>query len=89
MVVAVIKDTLLHMNLVIGNCCCQCYNEASNMAGSRSGYPVGYEEPRAVYMHCYSNVISLAVGDTVRQITLLRDTLNTTGEISKLLKYCP
>ena len=58
------------------------------MAGSRRGVAtqLAIEEPRAVYMHCYGHALSLAVGDTVRQITLLHDTLDTTGEISKLLK---
>ena len=40
-------------------------------------------------MYCYGHALSLAVGDTVRQIPLLRDTLDTTGEISNLLKYSP
>ena len=35
-------------------------------------------------MHCYGHALNLAVGDTVRQCKLLRDTLGVTFEVSKL-----
>ena len=47
------------------------------------------EEPRALYTHCYGHALNLAVGDTIKQLKLLRDTLDVTYEISKLLKYSP
>ena len=89
--VAVLKDTLLRMNLKLANCRGQCYDGAANMAGCRSGVAtqIAAEEVRAVYTHCYGHALNLAAGDTVRQSRLLRDTLDTTGEMSKLLKYSP
>ena len=42
-----------------------------------------------MYTHCYGHALSLAAGDTVRQSRLLHDTLDITGEMSKLLKYSP
>ena len=47
------------------------------------------EEGRALYTHCYGHSLNLAIADTVREIKLPQDTLDTTSEISKLLKYSP
>ena len=45
------------------------------------------EEPRAIYTHCYSHSLNLACQDTIRSIRVLKDALDTTFELSKLLKY--
>ena len=37
----------------------------------------------------YGHALNLAVGDTIKQQKLLRDALDVTYEISKLLKYSP
>ena len=89
--VAVLKDTLLRLNMKHAHCCGQCYDGAANMAGCRSGVTtrIAAEEPCAIYTHCYGHALNLAAGDTVRQSRLLRDTLDITGEMSKLLKYSP
>ena len=36
-IVGILNNTLLRMNLTLSNCHGQCYDGASNMAGSRSG----------------------------------------------------
>ena len=79
------------MNLPISSCRVQCYDGASNMSGSRRGTAIQFLaiEPRALYNHCYGHALNLAVGDTIEQIRLLRDTLDTCLEMSKLLKYSP
>lgn len=79
------------MNLSISNCHGQCYDGASNMSGIRRGTATQFlsEEPCALYNHCYGHALNLAVGDTIKQVKLLRDTLDTCFEISKLLKYSP
>ena len=61
------------------------------MLGTKSGVAkqIATAESCAVYMYCYSHALNLALGDTVKQKNLLRDTLYTTGEISILLKYSP
>ena len=46
-------------------------------------------EPRAVYTHCYGHALNLACGDTIRQCKLMRDALDTTYEICKLVKKSP
>ena len=61
------------------------------MVGSKSGVATQIEkkEPRAILTHCYGHSLQLAIGDTVREVRNLRDALDTTSEISKLLKYSP
>ena len=86
-----LKDVLLRLNISISNCRAQCYDGASNMVGVRSGVAslVKREEPRAILVHCYGHSLQLAVGDTVKKIKTMADALDTTNEISKLLKYSP
>lgn len=86
-----LKDVLLRLNLSIHNCRSQCFDGTSNMVGIRSGVAtlICKEEPRAILVHCYGHSLQLAVGDTVKEIKTMSDALDTTNEISKLLKYSP
>ena len=79
------------MDLSISNCRGQCYDGASNMSGVRRGVATQFltEEPRALYNHCYGHALNLAIGDTIKQVKLLRGTLDTCFEMSKLLKFSP
>ena len=76
---------------VLKNCRRQCYDGVRNMTGVKIGVAsqIISKEPRVIFTHCYGHALNLAVGDTVKQSTLMRDALNTTHEISKLLKYSP
>ena len=91
MLVWVLKDTLLQMNLPIANCRGQCYDGAANMAGARHGVAaqILLEEPRATFTHCYGHALNLAAGDTIKKNKILRNTLDVTLEISKLIKFSP
>ena len=64
--VAVLKDTLLRLNLQLSRCRGQCYGGGSNMAGSKNGVKAQIlkEEPRALFTHCYGHALSLSVADT-------------------------
>lgn len=86
-----LKDVLLRLNISIQNCRAQCFDGASNMIDARSGVAtlIQKEEPRAILVHCYGHSLQLAVCDTVKQIRIMSDALDTTNEISKLLKYSP
>ena len=44
---------------------------------------------RAICTHCYGHALNLAVADVVKQNKVIRDVLDTVGEINKLLKYSP
>ena len=45
------------------------------------------KEKRAVLTHCYGHALNLAVGDSVKQYKVCKDTLYTAYEISKLARY--
>ena len=62
-VAAVLKDVILHMNLELNKCRGQCYDGASNMAGSKNGTATQIlkDETRAVYTHCYGHALNLHV----------------------------
>ena len=59
------------------------------MSGLKSGVArqIQAEEPRAFYTHCYGHALNLAVGDTIKNIPALKDAMDTTYEICKLVKY--
>ena len=65
------------------------YDGASNMKGHVSGVSVQIlqEESRAVYTHCYDHSLNLACQDTLQDVQIVKDALDTTFELSKLLKY--
>ena len=82
-----LKDTLLRMNLPLAYCHGQCYDGAANMAGTRNDVAtqILHEEPCATFTHCYGHALNLAASDTVKKNKVLRNTLDTTLEISKLI----
>ena len=78
------------MGLSVQNCQGQCYDGANNMVGSKSGVVTQIpKRNRAILTHCYGHLLQLAVGDMVREVRNLRDALDTTNEISKLMEYSP
>ncbi len=89
--VAVIKDVLIRMNLSVNEMRGQCYDGVSCMSGGKSGVAtrMSNEEPRAVYTHCYGHALSLACSDSIKQCKLMKDSLDTTHEITKLIKKSP
>ena len=61
------------------------------MSGAKSGVAKRFleVEPRAFYTHCYGHALNLAASDTIRICKMLKDALDTTYEITKLIKYSP
>lgn len=61
------------------------------MCGVRNGVAaqISSEESRSIFIHCYGHALNLAAGETIKSNKILRDTLDTTFEISKLIKYSP
>ena len=90
-IVKTLEDVMLRFDLKLSNCRGQCYDGGSNMAGSKNGVKTQLlaKEPRALYMHCYGHALSLSVCDAIKMIPLLRSTMDTVHEISKLLQYSP
>ena len=90
-IVSVIRDMLVRMNFSLSRCRGQCYDGAANMKGGNTGVAKQLldEEPRALYTHCYWHALNLAVGDAVKHYKVVKDALDTTYEVSKLVKYSP
>ena len=87
----VIKDTMLLLNLPISKLRGQCYDGCSTMSDIRSGLAkrVQDEESRAVYTHCYSHSLNLAASDLISKSKFMKSSLETTHEITKLIKLSP
>ena len=45
------------------------------------------DEPRAIYTHCYGHSLNLTASDTITRCHVIKTALETTQEISKLIKY--
>ena len=89
--VSIIKDTLLRFNLPLSKARGQCYDAVANMSGIRNGVAAQLckEEARAVYTHCYGHSLNLAAADAIKNSKVMKSALDTTHEISKLVKYSP
>ncbi len=81
----------MRLNLSMTKCRGQCYDGASNMSGSRSGVAKQLRdaEPRALFTHCHGHALNLAAGDAIKQSKVMKDALDTTFEVSKLVKFSP
>lgn len=76
------------MNISLHKLRGQCYDGAATMAGLKSDVAKQIQdiEPRAVYTHCYGHSLNLACADTIKTCKVLKDALDTTHEITKLIK---
>ena len=48
-----------------------------------------WEKPKAFFTHCFSHALNMAVGDMVKNVRFLKDSMDTTYEISNLNKKSP
>ena len=69
----------------------QCYDGVSCMKGEESSVAqrIREEEPRAVYMYCYGHSINLAASDAVKWSKPIKNALEMTHEVCKLIKCSP
>ena len=60
----------------------------SSMSGQNTGVAkkIMELEQRALYTHCYGHPLNLAAQDSIKNVKLMQDTLDTTYEITKLIK---
>ena len=84
-------DALKFLNVSVNKLRGQCYDGASAMSGIKNGVAkqIMDLEPRALYTHCYGHSLNLATSDVVKQSKILQDALDTTNEITKLIKLSP
>ena len=90
-ITSVIKDALLRMNLSLSKSRGQCYDGCSTMSGAKKGVATNIksEEPRCLFTHCYGHALNLACADSIKRCKIMKDSLDTTYEITKLIKYSP
>ena len=90
-IVSTISDALIRMNLTLSKVRGQCYDGASNMSGLRNGVArqINDMEKKALYTHCYGHSLNLAASDTLQNCKVMKAALETTHEITKLIKYSP
>ena len=90
-IISAIQDILTRLNLPNAKVRGQCYDGASNMSGLRKGVAkqIQEDEPRAIYTHCYGHSLNLAASDTMQKCKVMKAALETTFEITKLVKYSP
>jgi len=88
---AAITDIFLRFQLPLSKVRGQCYDGASAMSGIKSGVAKRLRdiEPRAIFTHCYGHSVNLAACDTLKQMRLLSDAVDTAYEITKLIKLSP
>lgn len=89
--VAVILDVLQRFDIPITKLRGQCYDGAASMAGPRGGVATKIleKEEKAIYTHCYGHALNLACSDTIKKCRVMRNTLDTSYEIIKLVKKSP
>ena len=69
----------------------QCYDGCSTMSEARSGVAkrIADIEPHALFTHCYGHSLNLAANDTIKNSRVMKSALETTHEITKLIKFSP
>ncbi|XP_057292603.1 zinc finger MYM-type protein 1-like [Hydractinia symbiolongicarpus] len=90
-IVAVIKDIWLSMNISLNKCRSQWYDGCSTMKGQKSGVAKQIKdiEEKALFTQCYTHSLNVAVGDAIKNSNVMKDALETTFEITKLIKKSP
>ena len=63
----------------------------STMSGAKKGVGTNFklDESRALFTHCYDHSLNLAASDSMKTSRIMEDALETTHEITKLIKYSP
>ena len=89
--VTVIKNVLIRLNIPLSIACAQCYDGAKKMCGIKNGVSnkILSENPEAFFTRCFGHALNLAVGDMVKNARFLKDSMDTTYDISNLIKKSP
>ena len=79
------------LNIPISNACGHCYDGAKNMCGIKNGVfnKILPENLKAFFTHCFGHALKLAVGDMVKNVRFLKDSMDTNYKISNLFEKSP
>ena len=85
------KDAFLRFQILLAKLCGQCYDGCSTIMGAKAGVAAKIEEiePQAVFTHCYGHLLNLSVSDTIKHLPAMKDCLDTSFELVKLIKFSP
>ncbi|CAG2218220.1 unnamed protein product [Mytilus edulis] len=86
-----IQDVLVRLNISLSQYRGQTYDGASAMSGPKSGVQkrIKDEQPKALYNHCHGHRLNQACSDNTKKTKIMCDALDTTYEITKLVKKSP
>ena len=89
--VTVIKNVLIRLNIPLSIACAQCYDGAQKMCGMKNGASnkILSENSEAFFTRSFGHALNLAVGDMVKNARFLKDSMDTTYDISNLIKKSP
>ena len=62
---------------------------AQYLVPKRAATNIKSDEPSAVFTHFYGHCINLAASDSMKTSRIMKDALETTHEITRLIKYSP
>ena len=84
LVTKAIGDLGLNLEDIVG----QCYDGAANMSGINKGLAARMKKtsPLAIYVHCFSHLLNLAIQDTMTSIEPLKHTLSTIQSLYNFLE---
>ena len=90
-IVDTMQDIFLRFQLPLSKLRGQCYDGCSTMAGAKGGVAtkISELEPRALFTHCFGHALNLAVSDTIKNLPAMKDCLDTSFEVIKLVKFSP
>ena len=79
---------MIRLNIPLSNARGHCYDGPRNMCGIKNGVSnkILSENLKAFFTHCFEHALNLAVGDMVKNVRFLKDSIDTTYEISNLFK---
>ena len=86
-----IKDILVRCILPLDQCRGQAYDGAANMMGQLQGVAtlLEKEQPSAIRVHCLAHCLNLCLQDVTKKSQPIRNALDVTTELSKLILYSP
>ena len=82
---------MIRLNIPLSNACAQCYDGAKKMCGIKNGVSnkILSENPEAFFTRCFGHALNLAVGDMVKNARFLKGSMDSTYNISILIKKSP
>ena len=88
----ILKDIILRLGLNRELLRGQCYDGCSTMMGKVSGVAQIIKQDinhRGLVVHSFCHSLSLSCSDTIKNCTLMKNSLNPSFEITKLVKFSP